>query len=120
MPAKPPQLKKPLPLFNPATVIIPRGALTEYSQNGECCQRHNKKGPDAASEPLHDSREALVDLDSIQPENGFLDRRAGWSQSERGERLPKAAHRVSASESIYRKGFGFCVISPNHFNHIES
>ena len=52
----------------------------------------------------------------LKPENGFLDRRTGWRESERsGERLPKATHRVSASESIYRKGFGFCLISHKSF-----
>ena len=44
----------------------------------------------------------------VKPENGFFDRRTGWRESERsGERLPKAAHRLIASESIFWKGLGF-------------
>jgi hypothetical protein len=55
-------------------------------------------------------------MQNPKPENGFLDRLTGCKESERsGERLPKAARRVSASESIYRKSSGCCLMSHKLF-----
>ena len=39
----------------------------------------------------------------FKPENGFLDRRTGFAESERsGERLPTAAHRASKASQLTR------------------